>query len=80
MRLKTRNWFLCEINCDRSAGAILWLTTMDKWIGANFNHRRSMKTETRRQIPHKLATRLKFVLSWSGGGNHWPDTTAFYKC
>jgi len=28
---------------------------------ANFNMRRSMKAETSRQIPHKLATRLKFV-------------------
>jgi len=28
---------------------------------ASFNHRRRMKAESR-QIPHKLATKLKFVL------------------
>jgi len=28
---------------------------MEKKIGASFYHRRSMKAETSRQIPHKLA-------------------------
>jgi len=35
---------------------------MEKWIRASFNHRRSMKAETSRQIPQMFATRLKLVL------------------
>jgi len=40
----------------------LWFTTMEKWIRANSNHRRSMKAETSRQIPQKLAANLELIL------------------
>jgi len=36
--------------------------TMEKEICASSNHRKSMKTETSKQIPQKLAIRLDLVL------------------
>jgi len=39
----------------------LWLTIMEKYIRAGFNHRRSMKRGTSRKISHKHAAKLKLV-------------------
>jgi len=38
----------------------LWLTIIEKC--ASSNHRKSVKEETSRQIPQKLATRVELVL------------------